>query len=63
MTKPRSYTAAKQTISALLRDARDAGWSRARFEIKPDGSVTIDAVMADIEPIDDFLNTELRMTK
>lgn len=63
MAKPNSYTAAKQAISALLRDARDAGWYRAGFEIQPDGSVTIDAVMADIEPSDDFLNTELRMTK
>lgn len=63
MTQPRPYTAAKQTISALLRDARDAGWSRARFEIKPDGSVTIDAGMIDAEPIDDFLDAELRMGK
>lgn len=63
MTKPRPYTAAKQTISALLRDAREAGWSQARFEIKPDGSVTIEAGMADIEAVDDFLNVDLRMGK
>jgi hypothetical protein len=54
-------THAKTTVAALLREARAAGWVRARFEIKPDGSVTIDAGMVDPESRDDFLSPNLRM--
>ena len=54
---------AKSTVAALLRDARAAGWMRARFEIKPDGSITVDAGMTDPEGGDDFLNSDLRMGK
>lgn len=61
MAKPE--TIAKNTAAALLREARQAGWVRARFEIKPDGSVTIDAGMVGVEESDDFLNSDLRMGK
>lgn len=63
MTKTTIQTKAKQAVSTLLRDARDAGWSRAKFEMKPDGSVTVDAVMADAEEADDFLSGDLRISK
>lgn len=63
MTKTTVQTKAKQAVSTLLRDARDAGWSRAKFEMKPDGSVTVDAVMAEPDGGDDFLSTDLRMGK
>ncbi len=63
MTKTTIQTKAKQAVSTLLRDARDAGWSRAKFEMKPDGSVTVDAVMADAEGADDFLSGDLRISK
>lgn len=52
---------AKTTAAALLREARAAGWARARCEIKPDGSITIDAGMIDLETRDDFLSSNLRM--
>jgi len=54
---------ARNTVAALIREAREAGWRRAKFEIKPDGSVTIDASMADPEGGDDFLGTDLRIGK
>ena len=63
MTAPRPTTQAKSTVAALLRDARAAGWMRARIEIKPDGSITVDAGMTDPEGGDDFLNSDLRMGK
>lgn len=56
-------TQAKQNAVALIQAARDAGWVRARFELKPDGTTIIDASMAEPEAADDFLNTELRMGK
>ena len=46
-----------------MRDARDAGWVRAKFEIKPDGSVTVDAGMGEPSGGDDFLEGDLRMSK
>ncbi|OWV55194.1 hypothetical protein CDZ97_23820 [Mameliella alba] len=61
MADPRPHTAAKQAVAALLREAREAGWLRARFEIKPDGSVTVDAVMSDTDAADEFLSGDLRM--
>ncbi|QOL81090.1 hypothetical protein [Pseudooceanicola spongiae] len=54
-------TQAKNTVAALIREARAAGWVRARFEIRPDGSVTVEANMIDQEGGDDFLESELRM--
>lgn len=63
MTKTTIQTKAKQTVSSLLKDARDAGWSRAKFELKPDGSVTVDAGMGEISGVDDFLESDLRMGK
>ena len=56
-------TNAKNTVAALMREARAAGWVRARFEIRPDGSVTVDAGMVDPDAADDFLNSDLRMGK
>lgn len=61
MTKTTIQTRAKQAVSSLLRDARDAGWVRAKFEIKPDGSVTVEAGMLDPAETDDFLGKNLRM--
>ena len=61
MADPRPQTVAKQAVAALLREAREAGWLRARFEIKPDGSVTVDAVMSDSDAADEFLSSDLRM--
>lgn len=63
MTKTTIQTKAKQAVSSLLKDARDAGWSRAKFELKPDGSVTVDAGMGDPPGADDFLESDLRMGK
>ena len=45
----------------FIREAREAGWLRAKFETKPDGSVTVDAGMVDPEAADDFLSSDLRM--
>ena len=45
----------------FIREAREAGWLRAKFEIKPDGSVTVDAGMVDPEAADDSLSSDLRM--
>lgn len=56
-------TQARNIVAALMREAREAGWARAKFEIKPDGSVTIDAAMTDPEGGDDFLSGDLRMGK
>ncbi|WIY24538.1 hypothetical protein [Parasedimentitalea psychrophila] len=56
-------TMARNTVIALLREAREAGWVRAKFEIKPDGSVTVDAGMTTQEGGDDFLASDLRMGK
>ncbi|WP_267632558.1 hypothetical protein [Frigidibacter sp. RF13] len=63
MANPRAQTVAKQTVAALMREARAAGWARAKFEIRPDGSVTIDAGMTLPESNDDFLAADLRMGK
>lgn len=61
MKAPRPITQAKTTVAALLHAAREAGWKRAGFEIKPDGSIILDASMTDPEGGDDFTNTDLRM--
>jgi len=58
-----TQTAAKNTVVALMREARAAGWMRAKFEIKPDGSVTVDAGMVDPDSSDDFLSSKLKMGK
>lgn len=54
---------AKKTAAALICAAREAGWTRAKFEVKPDGSVTVDTVMTDTDDFDDFLSSDLRMGK
>ncbi len=54
---------AKQTVVALIRETRQAGWARAKFEIKPDGSVTVNAGMSEHDGGDDFLSDDLRMGK
>lgn len=56
-------TQAKKTATALIQAARAAGWARAKFIIKPDDSVTVDAGMVDPDAADDFLNSDLRMGK
>ncbi|WP_299842156.1 hypothetical protein [uncultured Roseovarius sp.] len=61
MSRLNPQTAAKNTAAALLREAREAGWLRAKFEIRPDGSVSVDAGMSEPEGGDDFLSSDLRM--
>ncbi len=61
MTKASMQAKAKQAASAFIRDAREAGWQRAKFEIRPDGSVIVDANMVAADVADDFLNGDLRM--
>lgn len=61
MATPSPHTIARQTMAALIREARAAGWARVKGEIKVDGSVTIDAAMADPDADDDFLSADLRM--
>ena len=56
-----SAKACSLLASAFIREAREAGWQRAKFEIKPDGSVIVDANMVAPEAADDFLNSDLRM--
>ena len=63
MAKLNPQTIARQTMRALIREARAAGWARVKGEIKPDGSVTVDAGMMDTDVDDDFLNSDLRMGK
>lgn len=50
---PQAY--AKSVASALMREARQAGWVQAKVEIKPDGSVTVLAAMLDQDQADDSL--------
>ena len=61
MTKASVQAKAKQAASAFIREAREAGWQRAKFEIRPDGSVIVDANMVAADVADDFLNGDLRM--
>jgi len=56
-------TTARKTMTALIHAARLAGWARVKGEIKPDGSVTVDAGMVDADAADDFLASDLRMGK
>lgn len=59
----RPQTQARQNAVALIQAAREAGWARARFELKPDGTTVIDASMVDPDGGDDFLASDLRMGK
>lgn len=61
MPTPNPHTVARQTMAALIQAARAAGWARVKGEIRPDGSVTVDAGMVENETGDDFLNVDLRM--
>lgn len=61
--EPRPQTQARQHAVALIQAAREAGWARARFELKPDGTTVIDASMVDPDGSDDFLASDLRMGK
>ncbi|MEM1299535.1 MAG: hypothetical protein AAGH68_09670 [Pseudomonadota bacterium] len=63
MSNRSPQTNAKNTAAALLQAARDAGRARPKFEIKPDGSITLDAGMHEGEDDDDFLSADLRMSK
>ena len=60
---PSPQTVARQTMSVLIREARAAGWARAKAEIKPDGSLTLDVGMVDPDTEDDFLTSDMRMGK
>jgi hypothetical protein len=61
--EPRPQTQARQNAVALIQATREAGWARARFELKPDGTTVIDASMVDPDGGDDFLASDLRMGK
>ncbi|RAP40203.1 hypothetical protein BYZ73_16170 [Rhodovulum viride] len=61
MATPSPQAVARQTMAALLREARAAGWIRVRGEIRPDGSMTVDAGMIEADTSDDFLEGDLRM--
>lgn len=61
--EPRPQTQARQNAVALIQAAREAGWVRARFELKPDGTTVIDASMVDPDGGDDVLASDLRMGK
>lgn len=52
---------AKQAAMAIIEAARSAGWTRARLEVKPDGSYSIDTQMGGSDDDDDFLSGDLRM--
>lgn len=54
---------AKNIAIALIRETRAAGWLRAKFEIKADGTVTLDAGMVNPETDDEFLGVDLRLGK
>lgn len=56
-------TNARNTMAALLLAARDAGWARITGEIRPDGSVTVDAGMDKPQKDEDFFDSNLRMGK
>ncbi len=60
---PSSQTIAGRTMASLIREARSAGWARVKGEIKPDGSLILDAGMVDPDTEDDFLASDLRMGK
>lgn len=62
MASPSPQTNARNTLAALLREARGSGWARAKGEIKPDGTVTVDVAMIELGD-DDFLSGSLRMGK
>ena len=56
-------TNARNTATALIREARVAGWARGKVEIKPDSTVCVDVGMADLDNDDDFLSDDLRLGK
>lgn len=58
---PRPMTQAKQNAVALIQAARAAGWARARFELKPDGTTIIDASMTEADGGDNFTDADMRM--
>lgn len=57
------YTEAKKAVIAILKEARDSGWVRTSFEIKPDGTLQFEVGMTEMEQADDFLSSDLRMGK
>lgn len=63
MSKVRPVTAAKHVVSSFLRDARDAGWSQAAVQLKPDGTLMLDVRMDDVPAADAFEAANLRMGK
>ncbi|XQZ54085.1 hypothetical protein E2979_12845 [Paracoccus yeei] len=63
MSNVRPATAAKQVVTSFLREARDAGWSRAAVQLKPDGTVMLDVSMEDGPAADAFEAVNLRMGK
>lgn len=52
---------AKNVGIAFLKEARAAGWARAKIQYSPDGSVSLDASMADENAADDFDTDNLKM--
>ncbi len=63
MRSPSPHTFAKNAAKELVREAKSAGWERVKLEIKPDGCLTLNAGMEEIDGQDDFFDCEMRMGK
>lgn len=63
MATSNPQTNARNTMAALLLAARDAGWARITGEIRPDGSITVDAEMDKFHKDENFFESNLRMGK
>lgn len=61
MSNASPHSVQRKTAATLLAAARNAGWARVTFNLRPDGSVTIDAGMVDDETRDDFDSANLKM--
>ncbi|WP_420344996.1 hypothetical protein [Paenirhodobacter sp.] len=55
------HSSAKKAAMSFIREAREVGWARVRFSLRPDGTVDVDLSMIDQEGGDDFLDADLRM--
>lgn len=57
----RPHTAAKQTVSAFIHECRTAGWRQVSIDMKPDGTVRINANMGEEGSLEDFDVPNMRM--
>lgn len=56
-------TRARPLANSFIHEARAAGWRHFSVEVKPDGSVIVNAHMPQCDEPDDFLSEDLRMKK